>query len=901
LRKYRFAEPGYPVYRAYIIPRTINGEVKYVRRLTEEDVNNWHRILTELRKFLEAIVNLMDESWNKIQYYSRLELLADSITLFFRVPLIREVLPSIAPSAMKTYLLSRLYWPVIRHKNLSKERRDIIPYNPIEFLRSSYDSERIWGRFRESGVMQILNNPDITSAVEEAWFTFPADTRPGANTSALIPHMLLTSAITWCLATDISRERAAEYRIAALIHDAGKPFDYRRHYELSPQIAEDLFSHILEENSIKNIARLAEEHHKENSPLHEADILASSIDRLEKYIEAVILREKGELLRNLGFDVKRAYGKGEKAWEEWTRLEEKKGGIIEELSEEFAKKAKLVKITHEKENDKLRFFLFDIGGIQDFIKRSNELRCVVASSMVIDAIAMAHIPLLIQRKFEQRMECWVPYECFLTLGGGVASLILPASFETEMEVVLRKLRREYLQSRIDVYLASTDFSDNYFTVSGRLASAIALRKLTSEHSYVPIELRADRLCDLCRNETASRDLDTGERACNVCYSLYELGNTVHFSKRWEAEIGFAGGDGTFSPRSVFNGIGWSEVSSGIMELLAGHGPDELARFGLIPATDEVYDEKPRVRNIAFVKVDGNLMGEFFAGAISVTDALERSARVDIALKRSIEEAVRRMFEECRGMAGDEEAKRAVAAISLGILYVGGDDAAFLCPSWASIPLAHHIARSFYEKMGYETGLSIGVAVASPRHDVWALYDSASKLLEKAKEVGRKMKAGAVCYDLIESGVMSSSSVSERMKAMEKRKLTSQPLTIGPSDDRFSLDYLMNLLNRTHNTGFFALAYMASRSSSNEVIDQLKEIRNAIRRSVQVGNSMSYSEDRWYDYAQAYVFRMKNNTSYEMLRDIIVKWLNVSSKSDDRIGLPLADLDMLIKIIGGGVI
>lgn len=63
-----------------------------------------------------------------------------------------------------------------------------------------------------------------------------------------------------------------------------------------------------------------------------------------------------------------------------------------------------------------------------------------------------------------------------------------------------------------------------------------------------------------------------------------------------------------------------EAGKLIVEIISGHDKKGLEK-GI------------RLRNLGVVKVDGNLMGQFMGTCLFPADAYERSARIDLGLKR----------------------------------------------------------------------------------------------------------------------------------------------------------------------------------------------------------------------------------------------------------------------------
>ncbi|MCS6769974.1 MAG: HD domain-containing protein [Candidatus Caldarchaeum sp.] len=884
-----FVEPGYPVYRAFIVPRVVGEKPVYARKLTGEDVANWGATLDKLKTFLTSVNNFASHSGQRLE--QRLELLADCITLFFKIPLMREVLPTVAPSPLKLYLMTRLLWPGLEKSFQEK---------PLKFVSDCYGEPLT--KFSQSRVSAVFNDAELNKLVEEAWFNIPADTRPGANTSSLISHMLLTSSMAWAFAVQSgkSREEAAKIRISAIMHDIGKPFNYRKHYETSPKVAERLLSDIISEDELKDVVDAVKRHHLESAEIKNADRMSSDIDRLNRYVAATIMDDITAICSQLKLNPKLAYGSGEDAWNFWSQVEQARHGTVESLSTKFVRQVQNGNLPRPSDNildDDLVMFLFDIGGIQDFILRSSELRSVSASSVLIDVATSAHIPLTIQKIVEDRANVWIPLESFLYTSGGVITMILPRNLGHVMDEVLNELRENYRAQRIRIYMASTVLRTDYHKTVGELGSRMVIAKLQDDHRYEPVRLDAGKLCDLCRMENGEKALETGEKVCETCYALYEFGDNLHFKQKWNSSISLR--SDSFTAREVFDGVEWSDVSAGIMELLSGHSLSDLEALGIISNRGVSTGSKPRLRNVGLVKLDGNLMGEFFARSLSVTDALERSARVDMALKKALQEAVSKVVD---AVEEPLEKRRFAALTNLGLMYVGGDDALLFCPSWAALPLAHHIGLAFHREMGEQASLSIGVVAAPPKHDVWAMIDAVSRLLQEAKRRGRTSKAGAICFDVVEAGVISGSSVKERHESLKERGLTAQPLPLAAEAGNHSLDDLIHLLcsylDSSGSVDVFTAAYKASKDKPNEVADRLRKVRTAIKKTVHVGDSLSQAGD-WHPYGVLFAFKMKDADEYLLIQKLAAK--TSGTELNKIAGVPLADVDLMVKLLGGGVI
>ena len=795
-----------------------------------------------------------------------------------------------------------------------------------EWIRDLYTyaetSVKVFEEFcKERGGKEIFEIFDgkLNKAVRESWLFLPSDTRPGLNISSLIPHLLLTSSITWCESVNrrLEREEAAVLRIAALLHDVGKPFNYKEHYEVSSHIAEELTKQLpLQENHRNKIIKYVEEHHRDEKlpPLDllvKADHFASAIDRITNTVKKLIGDRINELAAQFSLDPKDAYGVGARSWKFWRKVGEDAErfkilceDFIKKLRERSDKKEFKEIIAEERDEENVvrdvSLCYIDIGGIQDFIMRTRELRCVAASSLLVDYATVAYIPLLLQLELERERKVWLPFESFLYNLGGVILFVAPTELANHLEQKWDAIRRRF-EGYFDLYFAHTPLSTSYYKTYGRLYSEMALKKITSQ----PLRESARRLlqrsgarelCQKCYSEPAVKQTKFGEKFCEFCSRLYEIGSEMHFRRRWQSE--FTVGGSQIKPEECFN-ITYDELIKrqyDIMYFIAGHSKEEIVK-------------RERKRNIALIKVDGNLMGVFFAKSISIADAVERSARVDLALKEAFEDAASRILKTISGVNG-VTAKQTIAALKLGLLYMGGDDALIICPSWVALPLTVDITRAFNEKTGCECSLSVGLVAAPPEHDIWALIDASSQLLDEAKKVGRMNgTGGAICFDVVEGGILSGATAKGRYEDLKKLGLTAQPLTIlkGHQTKRISLDEILKPLEVGGElTDAYTLAFKASRLSggdSEEIKKKLKRIREAVRNSVKISGGFGKSSKVEVSLIFTQRMQVKGSSeeekeSYRTLLQLFNAWFNAK---DCGVGFPSSDVERAIKILGGGAI
>ncbi|MEM3995305.1 MAG: HD domain-containing protein, partial [Thermofilum sp.] len=750
--KLEFREP-YPVYRGLRVPVWEQDQPVSVRRVTDDDRREFEEFLSLLRTLLERLV----DTWRQVGVGERelLGRIADAIVLLLRAPLIVEASP-VAPTPLKASALYLLLPEGLIERGAVKEAVE----NPYLF------AERV-ARLQRENLKQIeeLFEERTSELVLGMWLKFPADTRPGFNTSSLVAHSLLTSALTWALeyARGADEVRQARARLAALLHDLGKVVDPERHYEASEVLARKLLGGLLPDGELDAVAKLVKEHHVAASTLNRADRLAAAADRLTELVEKLL----GEKLARM----ERILGVSRDEWEFWRKAYEniellRREGIaaedpVRELTQEFIEKAaelsgeELVGGEGAAEPGGaawLSLVLIDIGSVQEFIYRSQEVRVVSAASYLIDLIVHAHLLMYLRAN-----KVPIPPEAVIYSGGGNILMLLPESLAGSVEQLVEKY--EKLTGGVRIYCVRQPFTSNYALAANLLAQAMALRKHKVELGGLSAQ-PVDSLCRFCYSAPATQVVKTPEGpvdSCETCKRLYELGSEFHFKAKWESQVQVAGQ--RFSPSEAF-GKSWEEASKKIMEIIAGHDFEEL-------------EKGVQRRDYAVVKFDGNMMGSFMLEAISFTDAVERSFRIDVAIKRAYLKALEALYQGVREAAGSGEAEKAVSQVYLGTIYMGGDDGLILAPSWAAPLLAHYIAEEFCRQLGLARGLSAAAAAGPATMSVWSLIDCAGELLRAAKDCARRMggvsgQVGALAFDIYEAGSPSGSSAVERLSYMSDR-------------------------------------------------------------------------------------------------------------------------------------
>jgi hypothetical protein len=900
-----FTSPGFPIYRTLMVPKYENGELKEIIEVEEDKVRIWEEVLQGLRNYIKDYHKTIEKLKSKPDKYEYYETLADIITLYFRQPLQLDPIPSVMPSPLKLYTAIRKIQFIV----------DVYRDDPLKTLKILINAK---------GYVKIATEirPDLMVKLVESWLSFPADTRPGYNTSGLIPHLLTTSAIAWALAVEdgLSREYAAKARLVALLHDMSKPFNYRRHWEIADKVVELILDRdVLGSEIVDELIQAVKKHHiysgdKIGDIIHRADMAAASVDRLSRLTEDILGKDLGEKFRVL-------YGPGEQAWQEWSELEKENSGKIRELSRKFIdtlKKGRGDIITQNQkgrdvEGEKILYFLVDVGGIQEFIYRTVDLRTVAVSSYLIDFVTSAYIMMGLQHYLAKDQDVWIPVEAFMINGGGNLSFIAPRSLAEVIEKTLETINanlREHLGIRL--YYCYTVLTDNFVQTASNTAALIALQKVRRNESP-NMKLVPPRLCKYCNVNAIQNDR---ENTCETCEELHRVGSELHFKEKWSSKL-------YLLPDSIrideFSDNYDPKID--LMYIISGH------------TVKEYYEGDERKRNVAVVKFDANMMGVFFAESVSLTDALERSWRVDMAMKIAYQKTLCEMYEAVSEVADRSQAELAVRQCYLGTLYMGGDDGLIICPSWASIPLAIGLSKYFNEEVGGTLTLSVGLVATPPEHDIWSSIEAASALLEEAKGCGRKIAKkcepktdeqiegfAALCFDVIEGGTISRSAVRSRYAELRKEGLTVQPFIIGGKasnsiiDSNPSCSSLENLLNNLLDVqiddlrALYKICWRVSRNKGRAVPEDnmmalLKSIRSVLKETPEIVKTskelvLKLSFTYWNRQFKKEGREEYKSKAYKIVINAIKEYF---LKPEKDLQTPIADIDRLIKIIGGGVI
>lgn len=664
--------------------------------------------------------------------------------------------------------------------------------------------------YTREGLKRYIQSEDVIKLIPEApsnrlfadnvrnrlfeCLMFPADTRPGSNTSSLLLHLLLVSAISSCIFIEENYNpqdnlasfmgnpetqlKIAVLRLLSIFHDIGK-FNIRRwheHHKVSAETLYNIFKDFIEgeaEEIVDKAAKLIsgekiEGYEELRRMVREADKIASNIDRVQTLFPKALSQSLRSEFEGKLEEYCREKGVGREealwGWDFWEALGFE---MTLRLTEDYCRNMSSMGLDNpifttegRRVTEKLRISRLDVAGIQRFI-RSNKLPALVGGSRIVDLAVYVSIPSMLTEKFR------LPAETVISYGGGNITLILPSQISnTVLDGVVETAAKE-LDIRLNY--GSSPIYDTIFKVNTTIDKEISISKFTS--GWGKLSPNIYMKCKWCQSEYASQQ---EEQVCEKCLWKKNVGYNYHF--KWKCR---------------YIGLEWSDrLGEKMLEYIAGVERDRLGEVSEYPA-------------MAVVRFDGNMMSQLIASSTSITDMVERSIRVD----RSIKEAFRSFLTQLKNIS-IEDWRRTV----LGMMYMGGDDGTVILPSYLTVQFALHMASNYYRQMGYKSTLSFGIAVGKPKHPIIPLYDSAGYLLDEIAKRGSREKAyeihksrvdepsstfrGAIAFYTADGGVMTPDSLEHVMTIEYNSGMSSQlkkPYTLSSKGNPDSILRLLEMI------------------------------------------------------------------------------------------------------------
>ena len=901
------------IVKGFIIPkRGTNNEPIFIKEFSKEESESLYKRYKEfLIAFRDSYLRFHD--MNRFETIEDLENFLNSFVFYLKSILIIDPIPDdlkllnnkILPSPT-TILKGLLIKEVSDEVNKLVECKDKLMTS--KFVDLLNDIEHSITTYYKN--LNTLNEVTKNLFKEPNILDFPADTRVGSNTSSLIIHMLTVTAI----AVAIYLERYRSYykkdllvlRFCSLFHDVGKMSNWHKHETISAKLLRELFEEYCSgevKEVIDNAAKIIERSKDVRLTdirkiFEEADRKASSIDRVQELIlELVSEKSKAIIEKKIIEKKKDKWGNKDcdKLLNEWGFWEEFTCDDIKKFTEEFCRNAsRMIKgnpalnilddkgeINDEIINDDVRIVRLDLKSIQSFI-HSSEIRVMNGASRLVDLIVFVLIPLYIVKCIK------LAAESILYFGGGNITLVIPKYMLEQKDEENKNMIDnvcDYFKDIISLQYGSSQFYSRLASINYEIDRELQKKKLY-QNPVGSIKPNIHKRCRSCSiNEITVREDHSNihkkeKDMCETCRIKFEIGNIWHFSSRIESILGIGDKDRN---KDILD-----RILDRILEYISGSKEDEI-----------LNNKIDRYKDLAFIKFDGNILGQLMASSISLTDAHERSIRIDYSVKKAFYDFLYKLQD--KGL--EEYAKR----IIMGLMYMGGDDGALLMPSVISIPFALHMINEYYYNMGRKSTLSISIAVAKPKHPIQLLKEGAEYLLDDvAKEDARGFAyvahsspkpedydfRGALAFYIANGGKFSKDALESIITKLKKHGLSIQPYFVG-NTNRNSINKLLNIiLDLEQNKDSIDILLCSLDKNNirfdNKYLDMLKDIRNNCLKNIQV--NIDGTTDLWLRV----IYSVRESNNNKILNKILNNLLVINNQQTY---FALYDLYQLLEVMG----
>jgi hypothetical protein len=619
---------------------------------------------------------------------------------------------------------------------------------------------------------------------------------------------------------------------------------------------------------------------------------SSELDRVAQLFYKVIkntplYKDLERCLRDYAKGGEVSFEKAFKDWIFWTVYV--KEDLVKKLTEEFCKRVSIIDEKNvifterlEDETDKnIVFIRIDARKIQQFIK-VNDIWAMNGASRLIDLILYVSIPTYLVDELN------MPLENILYFGGGNETLILPKNLigdeEGKIGSIIAYINNEFFKgSPARLAFGTSPFYSNFRLINSAIDRDLAAKKIGYDGPQV-IDPNIYTKCEFCGRTPASILSDKGEKICDLCKGKLQLGETWHFRVR-----------------SVFLGLNWDELRKYVIEYIAGHSSQG-------PEPGEEY------LALSMIKFDGILIGQIMSSSISLTDACERSFRIDFSVKNAIRSFMRKLL--------DLNEKDDFNRMVLGLMYVGGDDGVMLLPSRLSLPFALYLMNEYYLNMGCRNALSLGITAAKPKHPLVHLYEACDSLLNIAKEARsdcyEKLHRiavtapsdsfrGSLAFFVTDGGWVTSETVKLIVDEAQNEGVSrmKDSYFLSNAQDEKSILRLLNIVEYDKKIDLDDLS--AERlleivkegrdaNTKEEKVYRLRELRNYIH------DIFASSKLKVKSGKMEFIYTVKEaETAPSSMKRILMKEIarQAFQKMNSDVNLNLYDLFLLVKLLGGG--
>jgi hypothetical protein len=562
---------------------------------------------------------------------------------------------------------------------------------------------------------------------------------------------------------------------------------------------------------------------------------------------------------------------------------------VQEISEHYVKS--VVRLDNKTQdsgvevnsaNSTVKLVRLDIKSIQQEIK-VNDIRTMAFGSFIVDFCIFVFLPVHLSKR-------GLPAECTLYYGGGNTTLVVPEKVNGEDYKSIIKGAIDEVQKTLNLTIryGFSDLLFNFPSVNREVELSTLKEKVELQpFSYdLHTTLNIFDRCSICGRRNATSQLPEwagSDLVCETCRRRYDAGNEIHFSKRLQL-MHVRQGD---------------KVIRNVMQYLAGNDPEDLNRANS--------------SNIALVKMDANIIGQYMGSTVNLLDAFERSITIDRSIKKAYSD-----FLTILEKVQPEDSIRT----RLGTIYVGGDDLLLFVPSRISVYLAVFMLDRYFHLMGGTSTLSSAIVAAKPTHPVMALYDSAQFLLDEVSKAGSRNIAyrrrlevptsvgyrGTISFFAADGGLVDSKSLHSYLQLTSKNGSSLQhgsPYILTDEDERRNILTLLSTVSIAMGGDNYAADNVEScverdlklRFEDNNAVRNLKS--NVVQpvksiMSIRIGNDDSNLVKVLFTIRQSKRTEGLKKQVYQSL----LKFAVVSQEGAERLVYPLEDVSQLVKLVIG---
>ncbi|MFX1294486.1 MAG: HD domain-containing protein, partial [Promethearchaeota archaeon] len=500
---------------------------------------------------------------------------------------------------------------------------DLLPIDNIKKLQKFNDSiiylinanlSNARCKWAKIEVKLLLNKEIIltkNSNIFDAYNKLPSDTRPGFNTSSLIIHQISTSALAYAIATHdgkLTTEEIQLLRTGCLFHDIGKPFIWAKHAAVGAEKFQEFFGEFFTDDYLQKILLLIKGHMDSQQKrdtrwyIHHADILSASSDRLTIILSKLFgdhfpwMKDPTEFRK----------------FERWNSIKNNFGKMTDEYVNNYTKIFnELFKNIPETEGDQIGLVIGDIRKIKTYVDHVNRVAELKGASSLVDEILQDVVISLTQEK-------QIPPENIIFFGGGNIFFICDGKSSKELTNFIEIKFKESFKGGLRLTAENYKIDYNYKGAFGQAYTWLMLKLNKKKKELKNVWTRtlpgAFKLCQSCGIHLAEKIIifSEGEKDfyCESCIQKFEKGRDPY--------VGFAA---LWKPFAEKLNYPWRAIREKLLEFIAGHTIEDIEKM-------KKKDIPIRRLDVAVIKADGNLMGEFMADSASLTDLIERNIRID---------------------------------------------------------------------------------------------------------------------------------------------------------------------------------------------------------------------------------------------------------------------------------